>query len=67
MGSAPLKFATFDEIGEDKKTLDLQEFLLFCKQFEIPLGSKVQLLVYRKIVEKSPTGKFSCAEFKVSL
>ena len=30
-GIAPLKFATFDEMGEEKKSIDLQEFLLLCK------------------------------------
>ena len=32
---------TFDEISEQQKILDLKEFLEFCKEFEIPLTSKV--------------------------
>ena len=33
--------------------MDLAEFLLFCKNYEVPLSSKSQLTVYRKVVDRS--------------
>lgn len=66
-GLSPLKKATFDQIKSEKRAIDLQEFLHFCRHFDIPLSSKAQLVVFRRVVEKSPSGKFTCREFKDSL
>ena len=47
--------------------MELSQFLLFCKQFEIPISSKVQLTVYRKVIEQSPTGGFTRQSFDEAL
>ena len=46
------KTVTFDEIKNQRTAMELSQFLLFCKQFEIPISSKVQLTVYRKVIEQ---------------
>lgn len=38
--------------------MELPQFLLFCKHFEIPLSSKALLTVHRKVIEQSETGSF---------
>jgi len=40
-GTSPVRQATFEEMKKENKCIDLQEFLLFCKHFEVPLNSKV--------------------------
>ena len=47
--------------------MDLSEFLHFCKHFEIPLSSKAQLQVYKKVVDGSPTSAFTKFTFKEAL
>ena len=66
-GVSPNKKATFDQMKKEKKYIDLQEFLLFCKHFEVPVNSRVQLFVYKRIIENSDQGKFSKDEFKDAL
>ena len=66
-GLSHLKKATFDEMKRSSRALDLAEFLLFCKHFEVPLSSKSQLKVFRKIVDKSDTGQFFKNDFKEAL
>ena len=39
--------------------MDLAEFLLFCKHFEIPLSSTAQLSVFRKVLDQSHTGSLT--------
>lgn len=59
--------STFDEIKDSRASLDLSEFLLFCKHFEIPLSSKAQLTVYRKICDQAPATRFLKQHFKMAL
>ena len=66
-GLSPLRKATFDEMRHNMTAIDLQEFLAFCKHYEVPLNSKVQLKVFRKIVDGSPTGTFTKLNFKDAL
>ena len=40
-GLSPLRKATFDEMRHNMTAIDLQEFLAFCKHYEVPLNSKV--------------------------
>lgn len=47
--------------------MDLQEFLLLCKQFEIPLSSRSQLSVFKRIGEASETGSITQPNLKEAL
>jgi len=47
--------------------MDLQEFLLFCKNFEIPLSSKAKFNVFKRVLDKEGSGNFTRLEFKESL
>ena len=58
---------TFDQMHSMNAQMDLQEFLLFCKQFEIPLNSKAQLIVFKHIGETSKTGSITRESFSEAL
>ena len=47
--------------------MELPQFLLFCKHFEIPLSSKALLTVHHKVIEQSTTGNFSRQVFNEAL
>ena len=66
-GLSPTRKGTFDQMREHNTAIDLKEFLLFCKHFEIPLNSKVQLQVFRRIVDNSQSGTFTKFNFKDAL
>ena len=66
-GIPPVQIITFDEIQEQQKILDLKEFLKFCKDFEIPLTAKVQLNVFKRVIDTTAKGSIYFEDFKMSL
>ena len=45
----------------------MKEFLAFCKEFEIPLNSKNELAVYRKVLDGAHSSVIVYDDFKTSL
>ena len=59
--------STFDEIKQQLQSIDLKQFLAFCKEFEIPLSSKNELAVYKKVVDGTHSSVIQFDEFKAAL
>ena len=45
----------------------MKEFLAFCKEFEIPLNSKNELAVYKKVLDCSHSSVIGYGDFKKAL
>ena len=65
--SSPGHASTFDEIQHQLQSIDLKAFLAFCKEFEIPLNSKNELAVFKKVVEGTHSSVISYTDFKNAL